>query len=179
MIYFTADTHFGHRFIAQVREFLHTDEMDEHLIDGWNRTVSRDDTVYHLGDVSFASRRRTYEILWRLNGTLYLIPGNHDRKKETMLMQSGRFGWSQQIAEINYEKQKIVLCHFPMLTWNRAHYGSWHLHGHSHGNLKVKGGKRLDVGIDNRPDMRPWSFDEVGEYMKAAAEFEAVDHHGS
>lgn len=176
-IFFTADTHFGHRFLAGLRTFPSVEEMDQHIIDQWNKTVSREDTVYHLGDVSFADRRRTYEILWRLNGQLFLVPGNHDRKREAMLMQSGRFGWSQLIAEIKHEKEKIVLCHFPMLTWNRAHYGSWHLHGHSHGNLKVKDGLRLDVGIDARPDMRPWSFEEVKEYMKAR-EFVAVDHHG-
>ena len=31
--------------------------------------------------------------------------------------------------------QLVVLCHYAMRVWDRSHYGSWHLYGHSHGNL--------------------------------------------
>ena len=72
--------------------------------------------------------------------------------------------------------QRIVLCHFPMLTWNRAHYGAWHLHGHCHGSLDGKfDGKRLDVGVDCH-DFAPISYPEVKALM-AKKDFVVVDHH--
>ena len=59
----------------------------------------------------------------------------------------------------------IVLCHYPMLSWNRRVHGSFHLYGHVHGrNPGV--GRSHDVGIDNPPNMwRPINLYEVCQIM--------------
>lgn len=57
MIYFTADTHFGHENVIRFcgRPFSCAAEMDEALIANWNSRVKGNDTVYILGDMFFRS----------------------------------------------------------------------------------------------------------------------------
>ena len=52
MIYFTADTHFGHCNVIRFcdRPFASAEEMDEAMIQNWNDRVTGNDTVYILGD---------------------------------------------------------------------------------------------------------------------------------
>ena len=53
-IYFTADTHFNHENILDYcrRPYNNIQEMNEALVENWNKTVKKEDTVYHLGDFS-------------------------------------------------------------------------------------------------------------------------------
>jgi hypothetical protein len=44
--------------------------------------------------------------------------------------------------------QLVCMFHFPIMHWHKQHYGSWHLHGHLHGNPSGVPGKALDVGWD-------------------------------
>src|SRR5690348_12522526 len=83
MIYFSSDFHFFH---SKIREYMPkrpgntVEEMNEILIKNWNETVTKNDTVYILGDFSFGKPEPTYNIIRRLNGgTKILILGNHDR----------------------------------------------------------------------------------------------------
>ena len=79
MIYFTADTHFGHYNVIRFcdRPFASAEEMDEAMIQNWNDRVTGNDTVYILGDMFFRSTNAE-EILKRLKGKKRLIVGNHD-----------------------------------------------------------------------------------------------------
>ena len=183
MIYFTSDTHYSHKNIIKYsnRPFSSVEEMNESLIDNWNKIVKPGDCVYHLGDLGFTKEELMSSIVRRLNGQKFLIFGNHDknlRKAENVLKY---FVWSKDYFELNVqvkgEKQKIVLAHYPFLTWNKSHHGSWHLHGHCHGTLPVNmSAKRIDVGVDCF-NYTPVSIDEIGRLM-AKRKFEPVDHHG-
>jgi calcineurin-like phosphoesterase family protein len=55
--FFTADTHFNHSNIIGYcdRPFKNINKMDEEIINKWNRKVSREDIVHHLGDVAYLS----------------------------------------------------------------------------------------------------------------------------
>ena len=81
MIYFTADTHFGHCNVIRFcdRPFASAEEMDEAMIQNWNDRVTGNDTVYILGDMFFRSTNAE-EILKRLKGKKRLIFGNLGRK---------------------------------------------------------------------------------------------------
>jgi calcineurin-like phosphoesterase family protein len=57
----------------------------------------------------------------------------------------------------------IVLCHYPFAEWDRKHYGSWHLHGHSHGNYHGQG-LIYDVGVDTN-NFTPVSLEQITEIM--------------
>lgn len=180
--WFTSDTHFGHKNIIRYsnRPFASVPEMDEALIESWNSRVKPDDTIFHLGDFAFATIERVEEILSRLNGRKQFIHGNHDKT----LLGNKRvlheyFEWNGPYKEIKVSsggsgEQFIVLCHYPILTWNKGHHGAWMLHGHCHGTtLHPWGGKIQDVGTDPM-GYKPVSFEELCVLM---APREKSKHH--
>jgi calcineurin-like phosphoesterase family protein len=156
--FFSADHHFGHEGIIALcnRPFATVDEMDRAMIAAWNEVVTPADVVWHLGDFAHrAEPRRKRAILSQLNGSLHLVPGNHD-DADTLAM-----GWASvgQIREIKVDGQRLVLCHYGMRTWPGSKRGSIHLYGHSHGGLP--GGRQcLDVGVDCW-GFRPVSLPEI------------------
>lgn len=78
--FFTSDTHFGHANIIKLcnRPFKDVEEMNEKLIENWNKVVSEDGTVFHLGDFAFGGSGLWNSVIPRLNGQIYLIIGNHE-----------------------------------------------------------------------------------------------------
>ena len=61
-IWFTSDTHFGHKNIIQYcsRPWDNVEKMNEDIINNWNAIVKPNDIVFHLGDVSFRNKEKTY-----------------------------------------------------------------------------------------------------------------------
>ncbi len=155
-IYFTSDTHFGHANIIKYsnRPFSNVSEMNETIIENWNKTINKNDIVYHLGDFGFMRDHELDSILKRLNGQKFLIFGNHDKTLRKMGFVLRHFIWSKDYFELNTqiknESKKIVLAHYPFFTWNKSHHGSWNLHGHCHGSINEmnKFSRRIDVGVD-------------------------------
>lgn len=184
-ILFTSDTHFWHKNIIELghRSYANLDEMHAALIANWNKCVKPDDSIYHLGDFSFGGPTKVESILKQLNGIKYLVRGNHD---DSVLKDSciKYFEWVKDIyylkvpdESVEGGSQGIVLCHYPIASWQNMHHGAWHLHGHCHGTLPVdKFLKRTDVGVDNSC-MRPVSYERLKDIM-ATREFRPVDHHG-
>ena len=175
----TSDTHFGHANIIKYskRPFRDVHDMDEQLIQRWNAKVPPGSIVYHLGDFAFAEPPRMKELLRRLNGNKLLIRGNHDKRirSETVKL----FGWVKDYYEaVGPDKRKIVMCHYPMVTWNKSHAGSWMLHGHCHGNLTMPENTRLDVGVDTHPNYEPYSMAEI-ERILSKRTYAPTDHHGA
>lgn len=177
--WFTSDLHIGHSNILEYsnRPFKTVDEMNEALVDNWNRVVKAGDRVYCLGDFALCDPDIASDFAGRLEGQKFFIWGNHDkavRKHQPFLKH---WVWQKDIADIKVGEQRIVLCHYALLTWNQSHRGAWSLHGHSHGSLRESpDALRTDVGVDCW-DYRPVSFDELKEHM-SKKNFEPVDHHG-
>lgn len=169
MMFFTADTHFGHTNIIRYckRPFENVREMDEFIIGEWNRVVGERDVIYHLGDFSQRDRGLAERILGRLNGRKFLCLGSHDKHMPTLACF---FEEVQESFLINIsQNQFIFLNHYLHKVWPKSHYGGWHLFGHSHGgmnNYAQQEGKLLDVGVDSHC-FRPWSLEEVAEVMSA------------
>jgi len=168
LIWFTSDTHFGHKNIIEYckRPFRTREGMNEALIRRWNDCVKPEDEVYHLGDVSFVNQEWTGSILRKLNGNIYHIAGNHDKKLKT-----DRFAWSRDEFQGHFEEAgaSVYMSHHYHDDWPDKDIGAWHLHGHAHGNLPyVPGSRRLDVGVDVW-NFRPVSILQVKEFFEATA----------
>ena len=181
-IWFTSDLHVDHANIIKFcnRPWTFENQREE-LITRWNSRVGLIDDVYHLGDFMFTGSKgvdRALDIIKELNGNITFIRGNHDQDGLWELIERANLPHVKEIChykEITIERNKVCLFHFPLETWNKAHHGAWHLHGHSHGSMKPRG-KRLDVGIDNHPDHQVFSLAEIKIHM-AKQEFQIVDHH--
>ncbi|MFW6219830.1 MAG: metallophosphoesterase family protein [bacterium] len=161
MIYFTSDTHLNHKNIIKYcnRPFKNINEMNETIVENWNNTVHPTDTIYHLGDFSFGESIR--EFTERLNGKIILIKGNHDHFN---IKKMNMFYRVYDMLEIKIDSISITLCHYAMRVWNKSHFNSWNLYGHSHSMLKPIG-KQYDVGVDNN-NFTPISFDQIKTIMK-------------
>ena len=137
---YTSDLHFGHRNVISFdhRPFIDVDEMDHTIISLWNSRVSNDDDVYVIGDFSFKSDREYSWYLQQLKGHKHLVIGNHDRP---MMQDARALSYFESVEHLAYvqdvyehEHIDVFLCHYPLATWNRAKWGSWHIYGHIHGN---------------------------------------------
>lgn len=162
-IFFTADTHLGHANIIKYdnRPFASVEEMDDAIIRNWNRKVSPNDTVYHLGDVAFYPWNKPEVLkryLSRLNGKIHLILGNHDRARDAQA--SGRFETIQDYHLFKGDKVKrIALFHYPMRSWFAKGTGTMHFFGHVHGSIPLMRGA-VDVGVMCH-DYAPISLEEA------------------
>lgn len=178
MDWFVSDPHFGHTNVLKPdydnRPFTTIEEHDEAIITNWNQDVKPTDRVFLLGDVAFRHTKPVEEYTKRLNGQIHLIKGNHDDAKR----KPHRGAWwfpelfasVQEVAYIKINKQKIFMSHYAHRVWRASNHGSWHLHGHSHGQLKecqtchTGEGKVLDVWVGGN-NYRPFSFDTIKAYM--------------
>lgn len=176
-LYFSADLHFFHHTASELRGFSDKLLMNEVLVTNWNATVPASATVILLGDISFGNTSDTVEILNRLNGTLILVRGNHDKNIKAKAAE--RFSEIYDYLEVDVvaedmSKQRIVMLHYAMRVWNKSHYGAWHLYGHSHGSLRGVG-KSMDVGVDAN-FLSPVAFSEVKRRLDMKP-IHVVDHH--
>jgi calcineurin-like phosphoesterase family protein len=158
-IWITADTHFLHanilKYSPDTRPFATSEEMTTALIEDWNSKVATTDTVYHLGDFAFTNVETATAIANKLNGKKFLIQGNHDAKLIKHEAFNRKFEAVYNYYEIKHNKANIIMCHYPILRWNRMHYGSCHFYGHVHGKpTGLEKYRACDVGIDAQKEIK-------------------------
>ena len=174
-IWFTSDWHYSHKNIIKYckRPFQTVEEMNEKLVNNWRLMVKPNDVVYFLGDFIFSVNKETIaQVVGSLRAKeVRFIAGNHDSHLKAATKQL--FTSYSEYKEITVNDstapagiQHIVLCHYPLLSWNRSFYGSWMLHGHCHGGLGDDiNALRLDVGVDPW-GFKPVSYEEIKEKMR-------------
>lgn len=182
-IFFTSDTHFSHTntwalFKTEdglpLRPFTSTEEMDEFMIEQWNKTVKPSAHVYHLGDISMKRPRLVDHVLKRLNGHKRLIRGNHDIFHTKEYLE-----YFDEIYGIRV-MDNIIFTHIPIHPTSAGRFSA-NVHGHIHNpgpNLPAV----VRLGHDGKflPDMpyinitvehtnyRPINLAEVKELIKKA-----------
>lgn len=168
LIYFTADLHFFHKNIIEYenRPFDGLEDMHKRLIANWNDRVKAKDEIYILGDFSFDSKEQTLDLLEELNGRKYLIKGNHDYPLKYKEVKN-QFEFVKDYYVLKYYNQYFILFHYPIFSWERKHYGSLHLHGHSHSKpIEFEHKNLINVGVDCN-NFRPICIDEIFDKDKS------------
>ena len=136
--FFISDTHFGHtnswlKFKREdgtpLRPFTSTEEMDDTMVDNWNKKVGPKDRIYHLGD--FCMRRKDLQTFSRLNGRICLLLGNHDVWKRADYDK-----WAPNIDTFQGVKMmpKLgwILSHVPVYSDIFGDLWKYNIHGHLH-----------------------------------------------
>tara|TARA_R100000789_G_scaffold100091_2_gene108695 strand:- start:2187 stop:2729 length:543 start_codon:yes stop_codon:yes gene_type:complete len=163
--WYTADLHFNHTNIIQhcSRPFASSAEMDKEIVNRM-QCVGDDDNLWILGDFAFArnaeSRRHVADLFEAIPGHKHLVRGNHDHKSTMKL------SWEsvQELVEIKDQEQSLVLCHYPLITWNKARHGALHLFGHVHNEFSGYTGA-VNVGVDCC-DFRPLRLSQIQSRAK-------------
>jgi calcineurin-like phosphoesterase family protein len=147
MNYYISDTHFGHANIIgfDKRPFQNTLEMEEKIIENWNKRATKDDVVYILGDFCWGTEKEWLRILDLLNGEKVLIKGNHDIKSPSAQLKK-KFRQICDYKEITDCRKRIIMSHYPNLFY-RASYGdnTWHFCGHTHNRTNEESKRRKYV----------------------------------
>ena len=102
-----------------MRGFASGEEMNDYMIAQWNSRVRKKDEVVILGDFCLSKNpKEVNEILDKLQGRKYLIIGNHDNYLKDKDFDCSAFYWIEDYKELNDNKRKIILSHYPIMCYN-------------------------------------------------------------
>ena len=96
MPYYISDLHFFHESLntqMDCRGFKDAAQMNAYMIKQRKSIDRPKDEVVILGDFSVGKAKETNEVLRQLNGTLYMIKGNHDSYLKDSEFNKERFVW--------------------------------------------------------------------------------------
>jgi calcineurin-like phosphoesterase family protein len=172
MQWFGSDFHLHHKMLWKKyrSQFSSIQEMDEYIINTIKEKLKPGDIFYFLGDLCWTlqSGRDFFNVFPR-NVHFHFIEGNHDHKFIKKFKKEFPRIHIWTIKNIKVENQAITCCHYPMLSWNKSHYGAWQIFGHHHSdgvNFYLRG-KQMNVCLDVIGfDKVIISFDEVQKYME-------------
>lgn len=164
MVYITSDTHFGHSNVIKFenRPFKDKEEMDEKLIQNWNRVVQPEDLIFHLGDVFLSGAKRSECIASRLNGRKILILGNHDAFSMTKYKNMGFMPYK------HYFYKGYLLTHkpaheTPLRIAVESGLLKQNVHGHTHSQIEGMEPSLYTCVCTEMTNYTPVLFDEYVE----------------
>lgn len=186
MIFFTADLHLYDNVIAKYRGFNSIQEYHDLLLKNWNDTVSDNDLVYIIGDISIEDGITASQLLaLDYNGHKILVPGNHDNMDTLSYFQ--RAPKHEVMMDPIYtdgDNKYYLLTHIPVHPNELDTFGyTGNIHGHNHKPMpdsgynpawpsptapNIPGKLRMsyyNVNVEAR-DYKPVSMEQIKEYFK-------------
>ena len=157
-IFHISDPHLGHKNILKyqpaTRPFKDMDEMVKHMIGVWNAKVSKKDTVWICGDVTFGTK---YLHIYRvLNGYKRLVLGNHDTQPITAYTEV-----FDRIYGVG-ESKGCIVSHVPIHPDQLDERYKYNIHGHDHKGTD-RGKQYLNCNVDII-GFAPMTFEELRSF---------------
>lgn len=186
-IFVTSDQHLQNRNIwakysHDTRPFHSQGEHDAMIIHHWNSVVSPDDLVFVLGDFIMGASENVESLLYRLNGTIFLVRGNHDTdsKIDIYKQHSNKVIAVEDYNILYYKGKFIVMNHYPVqgdsVKDNHLKCDGWknateffgqdyddciYLYGHVHGNAPCDMKNHCyHIGVDTN-NLTPVLLDDI------------------
>ena len=151
-----ADTHFFHANIGQYCS--RPDGWQDLIIENWNRFIQPGETVFHLGDLALGKKEDAEALIPLLNGKLYLMRGNHDRRGTAFYQNLGIALVKDPFRMVHSTGQRLIFSHRPL---NPLEPGALNLHGHIHNNPSPDvGARHINLSVEVR-EYRPWRLADV------------------
>lgn len=197
-VFFTADLHLGHKKVSELRGFETPEEHDAHIISVWNKTITKKDTVYVLGDIALSNYEYALDTIKnQLNGTKHLIAGNHDvvhpmhklgHSKTEILKWFDAFDTINPFLRKKHNGKEYLLSHFPYESWGDgekragSRYTQYRLpdlgvpliHGHTHGTERSHE-NMLHVGWDAWGE--PVPLHVINEWLSLMPSYTSFENH--
>lgn len=164
-----SDLHLGHANMMMfkrddgtpLRPFKNVDEMDQTIIDNWNKVVGPHDIVYNLGDVVIA--RKNLVKLHALNGRKRLIRGNHD-----IFKLKDYLPFFEDILGVKVTDD-FIMSHIPLHPESLGRF-KFNVHGHLHArsvldNFGKPDLRYLCVSVEHI-NYTPMNVEKVKELLK-------------
>lgn len=181
-VWFTSDSHLGHRRILELgegRPFSDIEEHDSAIASRWSSVIGPEDTVFHLGDVVLGDWLAGLGLLRGLNGHKLLVPGNHDRvfsREKPQRREVGLREYSKTFEKILPEEITVDLAgtvfkvsHFPItevyISGRADRYadcrpmddGTPIIHGHTHQAMTITRTSQNTVQVSVGVDANDWT----------------------
>jgi len=172
--YILSDLHLGHENIIDYcdRPFTSVQEMNDTLIENWNRTVDTNDIVFFLGDLGhFADETQLRDWLDKLDGRIVFIGGNHDHPDEYVDSLN-----THQYYILSQGDQEFCCTHRPENA--PRFWDGWIIHGHHHNNhpddypLVEPETKSVNVSVELL-EYEPLPVTELVEYIEKGKRVES------
>lgn len=159
--FITSDWHFDHNnicgkdgFVPTRNHFESVEEMNEEIIKQINSVATKEDVLYHLGDIGLGKPKRLFELLERINPRIVLVAGNHDSfsniaKNNYVVDKNGNMRYTiHEVGTRHKQNGKVyLLSHYPLgLGDQRINLRNFC--GHIHENASY-GANVLNVGVDS------------------------------
>lgn len=173
MEYILSDLHFCHKNILNFEppraHFQDVDQMNDTIVEHWNKTVTNEDTVHFVGDFGIGSPAKVVEQINRLNGKILLYPGNHDTTKIIKKIETDcpRVTIMPLMVKFKFSAMVAFISHYPVEIGVRPNLFSIHGHIHSNPSSMIT---QLNICADNHAAWgtqfgEPIPFDRIKERM--------------
>jgi calcineurin-like phosphoesterase family protein len=151
-----ADTHFFHANIGQYCD--RPEGWQDLILENWNRFIQPGDIVFHLGDLALGKKEDAEALVSFLNGNLYLMRGNHDRRGKAFYEKLGITLVPDPFRMDYLKKLCLVFSHRPIVPLEP---GVLNLHGHIHNKpAPILGRRHINMSIEVC-EYRPWQLGDV------------------
>jgi len=185
-LWFMSDIHYNHANVIKFnnRPFNNVWEMNNYIETELTTKVQPNDILFDLGDLFWRTSETKMKAIIEQAGPKewYKILGNHDKHDVYRKSYIGSlFTLLSDILEIsvNYcgKTYNLVLCHYPMISWNGKSRGTFGVFGHTHGNIdwlnKESPDLRVDIGFDGGLAKKTGSFlisfEDIYNHMREKA----------
>jgi calcineurin-like phosphoesterase family protein len=164
-VYVAADLYLGYSNIIRRnnRPFMDVEEMNRVLLKNWNDTVSNDDIVYFLGNISYGESAQDLDYwLKRLSGNIVFIKKDQGISENEFLLD---------YATVYVGNEHFCLVHNP--TDAPEDFDGWIIHAHNYSHdlekhpFMDREKKTINISLE-ATDYRPVSFAEIEEIISWA-----------
>lgn len=170
--YLISDLHLGHENIIEYcdRPYESVAEMNDTLVENWNRVIDPDDVVFFLGDLGhFAEEEAIRRWLEELHGRVVFIEGNHDNPDRYV---DGVH--THQYYILSRGDRQFCCTHRPENA--PEFWDGWIIHGHHHNNWPEEfpfvnhDERQVNVSVELL-GYRPLSTDRLVDYLDCGERF--------